>query len=299
MGQGDYDFMQQAIALARKCHPEDGRPHPKVGAVVARDGQLLGGAYRGEKAEGDHAEYTVLERKLPNEDLAGATLYVTLDPCTERSKEKTPCVYRVIDRGIKRVFIGMLDPNPDIARGRGLQRLRAAGIEVAFFPTALMEQLEDLNRDFIASFPLDQPAPMAAPAQPRGRIDFGEGDDLSFAGFVAAYSSPDAASPSCGVLHLYLDSFRLLNLDVHPTTADRLWVTVDGQEPKEILENSWRAGESQIPARTSRRFTLHYVARYSSTPSPSTNLFVLHQDLLGLGTIASPLPQWLFKNPRL
>ena len=69
----DRDLMVQAIELARQCQSEVGRASPKVGAIVARDGVLIGKAYRGELAPGEHAEFTLLERKLSDETLAGAT----------------------------------------------------------------------------------------------------------------------------------------------------------------------------------------------------------------------------------
>jgi pyrimidine deaminase RibD-like protein len=147
----DRQYMIMAIEEARKCRSAK-RDDPLVGAVVVdKDGKLLGTAYRGELADGDHAEFTVLEKKLRSQVIAGATVYTTLEPCTKRSPEKIPCAVRLNDRKVSRVVIGMLDPNPDI-RGSGVRLLQAAGITVEQFENDLWAQVEELNRDFRRRF---------------------------------------------------------------------------------------------------------------------------------------------------
>jgi pyrimidine deaminase RibD-like protein len=146
--QGERELMERAIALARQCVSEEGKISPNVGAVVVRDGVVLGEAFRGELAPGDHAEFTLLESKLRDETLAGATLFTTLEPCTTgRSSPKIPCADRLIERRVARVVIGVLDPNDAIC-GRGERRLVDAGIQIARFDPDLMLQIEELNREF-------------------------------------------------------------------------------------------------------------------------------------------------------
>jgi len=140
--------MKLAVEEARKSKAEDVRPHPSVGAVVVKDGQILATAHRGELSDGDHAEFTALEKKLSDATLIGATVYATLEPCTSRNHPKVPCARRLVERKIAHVYIGMLDPNPDI-QGNGVWTLRDAGIHVQFFDPDLTQELEEVNRDFI------------------------------------------------------------------------------------------------------------------------------------------------------
>ncbi len=146
-GNDDRRFALLAIEEAKKSVAEDRRAHPKVGAVIVKDGKVLAKAHRGENPK-SHAEYVALEKKLSSETLAGATVYTTLEPCTKRNSPKICCAQRLVDRRVTRVFIGMLDPNPDV-RGLGDQLLSEAGIETQLFPRDLRAQVEEMNREFI------------------------------------------------------------------------------------------------------------------------------------------------------
>jgi pyrimidine deaminase RibD-like protein len=145
----DFAFMQLAIEEAAKSE-RGSETDPKVGAVVVKDGRLVGSAHRGQMAKGDHAEFTLLQKILRSKDRTdGATLYTTLEPCTARSHDKLPCVEWIVQKGIRRVVIGILDPNPTIC-GRAYWRLiHDTGIEVDLFPIELAREIIELNESFI------------------------------------------------------------------------------------------------------------------------------------------------------
>jgi pyrimidine deaminase RibD-like protein len=162
--------MLAALALARRCKSEAGRVSPKVGAVVVRNGKLVDGAFRGEYSPGEHAEFTLLEKKLGDKALAGTTLFTTLEPCTARNHPKIPCAERIVERRIAKVFIGTLDPNERIC-GRGELRLRDAGIKIARFDPDLTSRIEELNREFmrqhrIGANPVRKRSPTTDPVEP-------------------------------------------------------------------------------------------------------------------------------------
>jgi len=161
----DRVFEELAIQEARRSVAEDQRAHPRVGAVVVKDGRVVSQAHRGETPK-CHAEFIALEGKLADDLVAGATVYTTLEPCTTRNHPKIPCAQRLIERRVARVFIGMLDPNPDI-QGFGNRALNEAGIETQFFPRDLQNQIEDLNRDFIRAQKDKPPRASVVPPKPR------------------------------------------------------------------------------------------------------------------------------------
>ena len=151
MFESEQAFMEAAIKAARNSREDTSGSVPRVGALAVIGNKIVGTAFRGQdpKRPDDHAEFNLLEKtELKGISLVDATIYTTLEPCTHRSKDKTPCVKRLIDRKVARVVIGMLDPNP-IVRGAGFRSLRAVNIPTDVFPHRFMSELEDLNRFFI------------------------------------------------------------------------------------------------------------------------------------------------------
>ncbi len=116
--------LERALALAERARGKT-KPNPWVGAVVVRDGEIVGEGWT-EPAGSRHAEIVALAEA--GERARGATLYVTLEPCSHHGRTP-PCVDAVIAAGVGRVVVGAGDPNP-LVRGAGLERLRAAGVDV-------------------------------------------------------------------------------------------------------------------------------------------------------------------------
>ncbi|QRG66876.1 bifunctional diaminohydroxyphosphoribosylaminopyrimidine deaminase/5-amino-6-(5-phosphoribosylamino)uracil reductase RibD [Brevibacillus choshinensis] len=120
----DVRFMEMALELARGVRGQTS-PNPLVGAVVVQNGQVVGmGAHL--KAGGPHAEVHAL--RMAGDLAKGATMYVTLEPCSHHGKTP-PCAEAVVAAGVSRVVVAVLDPNPLVA-GKGIERLLSAGVEV-------------------------------------------------------------------------------------------------------------------------------------------------------------------------
>ncbi|MBI3078495.1 MAG: bifunctional diaminohydroxyphosphoribosylaminopyrimidine deaminase/5-amino-6-(5-phosphoribosylamino)uracil reductase RibD [Deltaproteobacteria bacterium] len=132
--------MRQALRLARRARG-DTSPNPMVGAVLVREGAVVGAAYHRRAGE-PHAEVHALAEAGAR--ARGATLYVTLEPCAHHGRTP-PCAEAILRAGVDRVVVGMVDPNPLVA-GRGLAQLRAAGAAVT---TGVLEDAcQALNEAF-------------------------------------------------------------------------------------------------------------------------------------------------------
>jgi diaminohydroxyphosphoribosylaminopyrimidine deaminase/5-amino-6-(5-phosphoribosylamino)uracil reductase len=137
----DEEYMQKALMIARYA---EGRtsPNPLVGAIVVKDGRIVGQGWH-RRAGTPHAEIHALRQAG---DLAkGSTIYVTLEPCSHYGRTG-PCSKALIESGIKKVVVAMMDPNPLVA-GKGIKILKNAGVEVV---TGVLEkEAIELNEVFL------------------------------------------------------------------------------------------------------------------------------------------------------
>ena len=134
-------MMQRALKLAEKGIGYT-NPNPLVGAVIVKDGRIIGEGYH--KLYGsNHAEINAFENAT--EDVCGATMYVTLEPCSHYGKTP-PCAIAIVQKGIKKVVIGLKDPNP-LVSGGGIKILQENGIEVVC--GVLQEEGKKLNEIFL------------------------------------------------------------------------------------------------------------------------------------------------------
>ena len=148
------EFMELAIEVMRQSVPEpraDGKASPRVGAVLVKPDGTVETACRGELRHGDHAEFTLLERKNRGSRLDGSILFATLEPCAPgaRRDPKVDCAERIRLARIKEVWVGIQDPDPKVAR-KGLQHLENSGIKIHMFDRDLQEVIEQENKEFLA-----------------------------------------------------------------------------------------------------------------------------------------------------
>nr|WP_026587677.1 bifunctional diaminohydroxyphosphoribosylaminopyrimidine deaminase/5-amino-6-(5-phosphoribosylamino)uracil reductase RibD [Bacillus sp. NSP9.1] len=137
----DEDYMNLALELAKQGEGQTGA-NPLVGAVVVKDGQVVGMGAHLQYGEA-HAEVHAIQ--MAGRHAEGAVIYVTLEPCSHYGKTP-PCAELIIRSGLSRVVVAAEDPNP-LVSGRGIKMLQEAGIEVT--TGVLKEQAEELNEKFM------------------------------------------------------------------------------------------------------------------------------------------------------
>lgn len=147
--KNDQKYMARALKLAALAQGKTS-PNPMVGAVIVKNGKIIGEGYHQKYGEA-HAEVNALA--AAGAEAEGAELFVNLEPCSHFGKTP-PCTQKIINSGLKRVVVSMVDPNPKVA-GRGLKLLKKVGIKVEV--GLLKAEAETLNEIFLEYIQTDYP----------------------------------------------------------------------------------------------------------------------------------------------
>jgi diaminohydroxyphosphoribosylaminopyrimidine deaminase/5-amino-6-(5-phosphoribosylamino)uracil reductase len=227
----DRAHMAAALALAERGLYTT-TPNPRVGCVIVSGGAVIGEGFH-LRAGAPHAEVNALaDARAKGHDPRGATLYVTLEPCSTHGRTP-PCVDAILAAGITKVFAALPDPNPAQANGAG--RLRAAGVEVVFGPGAA--QAHEQNIGFVARMRRGRPwVRMKIAASLDGRTALASGQSQWITGPAARADGHRWRARACAILTgigtVTQDDPQLTARDVD-TPRQPLRVVVDrhGQTP--------------------------------------------------------------------
>jgi diaminohydroxyphosphoribosylaminopyrimidine deaminase / 5-amino-6-(5-phosphoribosylamino)uracil reductase len=228
----DSMFMAQALHLAALgCYTTS--PNPNVGAVIVKDGVVIGQGYH-RQAGGPHAEVFALREA--GSAARGATCYVTLEPCSHVGRTP-PCAEALIAAKVARVVVAMPDPNPQVA-GRGIELLRSAGIQVDM---GLFEsQARALNPGFLSRMERKRPyVQLKLAASLDGRTALANGDSKWLTGEAARADVQHFRALSCAVLStattVIADNARL---NLRPEQLQQRITTLENGElrqPKRVI----------------------------------------------------------------
>ena len=225
MNLQDEEFMQEALRLARNAAGRTS-PNPLVGAVIVREGRIVGAGWH-RKAGTPHAEIHALN--MAGNLAKDATLYVTLEPCSHYGRTG-PCAEAVVKAGIKRVVIGMGDPNPKVA-GKGIAILERAGIEVRC--GVLEDEARALNEVFLKWIATQKPFVVLKTAMSLdGKIATHTGKSQWITGEAARQR-----------VHEYRDTYDGIMVGIGTVMADNPSLTVrlpdgQGKNPVRIVVDS-------------------------------------------------------------
>jgi len=194
--EADFIHMQRALTLAARGMYTT-TPNPRVGCVLVKDGIAIGEGYT-QPAGQDHAEVQALkDARRRGNDPEGATAYVTLEPCSHFGRTP-PCAHALIDARVKRVIAAMEDPNPQVS-GRGLSRLRDAGIDVRC--GLLANEARELNIGFVSRMTRGRPwVRMKVAASLDGRTALPTGESQWITGEAARADGHAWRARACAIL---------------------------------------------------------------------------------------------------
>ena len=219
----DERYMHRCIQLARNGQ-QNAKPNPMVGAVIVAEGRIIGEGYHVRCGEG-HAEVNAFASVTPEDEplLKEATIYVSLEPCSHYGKTP-PCADLIVRKGVRRVVVGCIDEFAQV-QGRGIQKLRDAGIDVTV--GVLEGACKALNRRFFTFHRLSRPYIILKWAQTAN-------------GFIDDHGKPVAiSSPFTKMLSHKLraeeDAIlvgRVTDEREHPQLTVREW---HGQDPKRLV----------------------------------------------------------------
>ncbi|BAN34680.1 5-amino-6-(5-phosphoribosylamino)uracil reductase [Sulfuricella denitrificans skB26] len=219
----DYEYMAQALRLAEKGLYTT-TPNPRVGCVIVRDGKVVGSGWHARAGE-PHAEINAL---MQAGDLAqGATVYVTLEPCSHHGRTP-PCAGALIQAGVGRVVVAMVDPNPQV-EGEGITQLQQAGIQTDI--GLLEKEAHDLNIGFVSRMTSGRPwLRLKIAASLDGKTALNNGVSQWITGADARRDAHRLRARSCAVLTgigTVLADDPMLNVREVETPRQPLRVVVD------------------------------------------------------------------------
>ncbi|MGM0544703.1 MAG: bifunctional diaminohydroxyphosphoribosylaminopyrimidine deaminase/5-amino-6-(5-phosphoribosylamino)uracil reductase RibD [Pseudomonadota bacterium] len=291
----DHRHMARALALAaRGLYTTD--PNPRVGCVIVRDGEVVGEGFHRRAGEA-HAEIHALA--AAGDRARGATVYVTLEPCSHTGRTG-PCAVALQAAGVARVVVAMVDPNPLVA-GRGIRLLEETGIEVAV--GLLADDAQALNPGFIARMAAGRPFVRLKMAMSLdGRTAMGSGESQWITGPEARCQVQRLRARSSAILSgvesVIMDDSRLtvraeqLGLDDAAAIASRqpLRVIVDSQLRLPLAAACLRA-----PGRTLVMTTSDDVDRRAQLTDAGAEVQTLPADAQGRVDLPSLLA-WLARH---
>lgn len=250
-------LMEFAIEVMERSVPEprtDGKIDPKVGAVLYKADGTIETACRGELRHGDHAEFTLLERKNRDAALDGSVLFATLEPCARgaRRHPKLSCAERIVLARVKEVWVGIQDPDPTVAR-KGIGYLVRHGVTVHMFDRDLQDVIEKANKGFLAqaterAADIVEPPPDSARSPLEDKLPSAAVGDLSDAA-LEMYRSQARIRDA-----IHSEAFRrrllrqgLLKEDAGALVPTGFGYLLFGEEPRTVMPQAGLLGAIHYP----------------------------------------------------